>query len=82
MTVSGSRSAPSSAPPPADDRHHDDNDIWVVTDPGTEPETVVEGPAGALDAWLRRRGDASAIRVRGDLAVHDHFREAVSHPTD
>lgn len=67
---------------PRDGQHHDENDISVVADPGTEPDTVVEGPAAALDAWLWRRGDDAGITVRGDRRVHDHFREAVSHPID
>lgn len=65
---------------PDDGVHHDEDDIHVVADPGTEPDAVVEGPAGALDAWLWRRGDDSEIRVHGDKAVYDHFRLAVNHP--
>ena len=65
---------------PSDGRHYDEHFISVVASPGTEPDTVIEGPAGALDAWLWRRGDDAAIRVRGDRSVHDIFREAVSHP--
>lgn len=67
---------------PADDQHYDDNDIGVVADPGVEPDAVVEGPAGALDAWLWRRGDDSEVRVHGDRLIYDHFREAVHHPID
>ncbi len=65
---------------PDDDVHYDDDDISVVADPGTEADAVVSGPAGALDAWLWRRGDDSQIRVSGDRAVYDHFRLAVNHP--
>lgn len=59
--------------------HHAD-DIRVVADPGTEPDAVIEGPSGALDAWLWRRGDDSEIKVHGDKAIYDHFRLAVNHP--
>ncbi len=60
--------------------YHDEDDINVVADPGVEADAVVEGPAGAVDAWLWRRGDDSAIKVHGDRAVYDHFRAAVHHP--
>lgn len=65
---------------PADEEHVDDNDIRVVADPGVEADAVVEGPAGALDAWLWRRGDDEQIKVHGDRNIYDHFREAVHHP--
>lgn len=67
---------------PADGTHYDDNDIGVVTDPGVEPDAVIEGPAGHLDAWLWRRGDGSEVKVHGDRLIYDHFREAVHHPID
>jgi uncharacterized protein (TIGR03083 family) len=67
---------------PRDDQHYDDNDIHVVDDPGVEADAVVEGPAGALDAWLWRRGDDDALKLHGDRFIYDHFREAVSHPLD
>lgn len=59
---------------------HDDPGIDVVPDPGTDADAVVEGPAGALDAWLWRRGDDSEIRVHGDRRIYDRFRLAVNHP--
>ncbi len=59
--------------------HHED-DIRVVADPATEPDAVIEGPAGALDAWLWRRGDDAEIKIHGDKAIYDHFRLAVNHP--
>ncbi len=63
--------------------YYDDNDISVVGDPGTDPDTVVAGPAGPLNAWLWRRADDSAITVQGgDSPTYAHFREAVSHPID
>ena len=65
---------------PDDDVHHDEDDINVVADPGVEPDACIGGPAGAVDAWLWRRGDDSEIHVTGDKAVYDHFRLAVNHP--
>jgi uncharacterized protein (TIGR03083 family) len=58
----------------------DEGDIRVVDDPGTEADAVVAGPAGALDAWLWRRGDDRDLTVRGDRGIHDRFRLAVDHP--
>ena len=43
---------------------------------------MVAGPAGALDAWLWRRGDDRDIDVAGDRAIYDRFRLAVDHPID
>jgi uncharacterized protein (TIGR03083 family) len=68
---------------PESGTHHDGiEDICVVPDPGDEPDVVVDGPAGALDAWLWRRGDDREIRVAGDRSVYDHFRRAVDQPID
>jgi uncharacterized protein (TIGR03083 family) len=67
---------------PRDGRAYDDRDISVVADPGVEADTVVAGPAAALDAWLWRRADDAGITVHGDRATYDHFREAVNHPID
>jgi uncharacterized protein (TIGR03083 family) len=58
----------------------DTEDIAVVPDPGVEPDAVVRGTAGPLDAWLWRRGDDAGIRVTGDRAVYDRFRTCVNHP--
>jgi uncharacterized protein (TIGR03083 family) len=66
--------------PDSEVEHVGEDDIHVVDDPRTEPDAVVEGPAGALDAWLWRRGDDSEIKVHGDRAVYDHVRLAVNHP--
>jgi uncharacterized protein (TIGR03083 family) len=65
---------------PKSGTHYDDNDINVVPDPGFEPDTLIAGPAAALDAWLWRRGDDAEVAVTGDRATYDHFREAVNHP--
>lgn len=67
---------------PRSGEHYDDPDIGVVADPGTDADCVVEGPAGALDVWLWRRGDDAQLRVHGDLDVYDRFRAAVDHPID
>jgi uncharacterized protein (TIGR03083 family) len=55
-------------------------DIHVVPDPGVEADVRVEGPAGAMNAWLWRRGDDAEITVHGDRDVYDRFRESVNHP--
>lgn len=66
---------------PESGNHHESiEDIAVVPDPGEEPDVVVDGPAGAMDAWLWRRGDDAEIRVAGDREVYDHFRRAVDQP--
>jgi uncharacterized protein (TIGR03083 family) len=65
---------------PATGEAVDEADIRVVADPGTEPDAVVAGPAGALDAWLWHRGDDRDIDVHGDRAIYDRFRLAVDHP--
>jgi uncharacterized protein (TIGR03083 family) len=61
-------------------KEYDDDDLHVVDDPGTEPAAVVAGPAAALDTWLWRRGDDSAVTVTGDRAAYDGFRLAVDQP--
>ncbi|MEP9364855.1 maleylpyruvate isomerase family mycothiol-dependent enzyme [Nocardioides sp. CN2-186] len=63
-----------------DGDHHDLDDICVVPDPGIDADAVVRGPAGALDAWLWRRGDDSEISVTGDREIYDLFRTCVNHP--
>jgi uncharacterized protein (TIGR03083 family) len=65
---------------PDDGRVHDSEDIHVVPAPDADPGAVVSGPAGALDAWLWRRGDDSEVSVTGDREVYDHFRACVNHP--
>lgn len=60
--------------------HDSEDDVHVVADPLVEPDAVIEGPAGAIDAWLWRRGDDSEIKVHGDKSIYDHFRLAVNHP--
>lgn len=59
---------------------HDLDDISVVADPGREPDAVVSGPAGALDAWLWGRGDDREISVTGDRPAYDLFRSCVNQP--
>ena len=59
---------------------HAEDDISVVPDPGVEPDAVISGPAGVMNARLWRRGDGSSIKVGGDLSIVDHFRTAIHHP--
>lgn len=61
---------------------HDEDDISVVPDPGVEPDAVISGPAGVMNARLWRRGDGDSLHVSGDLGIVDHFRTAIHHPID
>lgn len=66
---------------PESGTHHEDiDDLGVVPDPGTPADVVLTGPAGALDAWLWRRGEDTEISVAGDAEVYDRFRSCVNHP--
>lgn len=65
---------------PDDGKSYDEDDIAVVDDPGDEPDVVVAGAAGILDAWLWHRGDDAEIRVAGDREVHDRFRAIIDQP--
>lgn len=62
--------------------HPGEEDIHVVPDPGIEPDVVLSGRAGDLDAWLWRRRDDHGIAVAGDHGVYDRFRRAVDHPVN
>ncbi|MDT0201531.1 maleylpyruvate isomerase family mycothiol-dependent enzyme [Nocardioides sp. AE5] len=61
-------------------RDHNEDDIAVVTDPGTEPDVVVSAAASDLDAWLWRRRDDAGITVAGDPAAYERFRRVVDQP--
>ncbi len=59
----------------------DDEDFHVVDQPeDVEPDVVVDGPAGALDAWLWNRGDDSEISVAGDRSVLERFHAVIRQP--
>ncbi len=68
--------------PDNDRSYEDEEDISVVPDDGTEPDVVVTGAAGALDAWLWRRRDDTGITVAGDERVYTRFRGIVDNPID
>lgn len=59
-----------------------EQEIYVLDDPGTDPDVVVEGTAGDLDAWLWRRRDDAGISVAGDEEVYAWFRQCVDQPID
>jgi uncharacterized protein (TIGR03083 family) len=67
---------------PDDQKSYDEEDLNVVDEPGRDPDVVVSGPAGPMDAWLWHRGDDSAISVTGDRAVYDRFAALVTAPID
>lgn len=58
----------------------DEPDVAVVDDPGVEPDCLISGPAGPLDAWLWRRGGDEQVDVTGDRAAYDAFRAIVDNP--
>jgi len=61
----------------------DEQDFHVVPAPhDVEPEFVLDGPAGALDAWLWQRGDDSELSVAGDRVAYERFLGVVRHPID
>ncbi len=62
--------------------YQDEPDLNVVPDPGSEPEAVVSGPAGPMDAWLWGRGDDSSITVTGDRDVYGRFAALVNSDID
>lgn len=61
---------------------YDEDDVLVVDDPGTEPDAVVQGTAGELDAWLWHRADDSGIQTTGDRTVLDRLLKVLSQPID
>lgn len=63
----------------------DEDDCHVIeapADPEVEPDVVMDGPAGLLDAWLWRRLGPDGIDVAGDRVVHDRFLAIVDNPID
>ncbi|MBS45782.1 MAG: hypothetical protein CMH83_21940 [Nocardioides sp.] len=61
---------------------YDGPHVLHVADPGREPDAVVSGTAGNLDAWLWKRSGADGVDVTGDPAAYDAFWAAVSPPID
>lgn len=67
--------------PDSGDEIVDEEDFHVVEPPEEiEPDVVIDGPAGALDAWLWHRGDESELSVVGDAEVRQRFLSVVEHP--
>lgn len=65
-----------------DGTSYDEDDVMVVEDPGLEPDAVVQGTAGELDAWLWHRTDDSAIHTAGDRSALDRLLKVLSQPID
>ena len=66
--------------PDSGDEIADEEDFHVVDAPeDVEPDVVIDGPAGALDAWLWHRGDDSKLSVVGDAEVRSRFLAVVEH---
>lgn len=63
---------------PESEKSYDEDDIAKVEPREGDPDAVISGSAAALDAWLWRRGDDSAISVAGDAAVLERFRGCVN----
>lgn len=61
-------------------QHSGVDDVHVVDEPGVEPDAVVTGLAGDLDAWLWRRRDGADLHVAGDRRIYDRFRRCVNEP--
>lgn len=69
---------------PNGDKLEDEPDLSVVAreeiPAGTEPDVVIQGTAGDLDAWLWRRRDDEGIQVTGDKDIYDRFRALTNQP--
>ena len=66
---------------PDDDKVYDEVDLELWNPPtDTEPGAVIDGPAGAMDAWIWSRGDDSALAQTGDPDVLATFRGIISQP--
>ena len=69
---------------PNGDRLEDEPDLNVLTHAevpaDTEPDVVIEGTAGDLDALLWRRRDDEGIHVTGDKDIYDRFRALTNQP--
>jgi len=61
-------------------KSYDEPDLNVVAEPGVEPDAIVTGPSGPMDAWLWQRGDEAEVSVSGDRAVYDRFAALVNNP--
>lgn len=67
---------------PESGKNYDGPHVVVVADPGTEPDVVIKGSAGDVDAWLWHRRDDSGISITGDKAVFERLRAAIDQPLD
>ncbi|MEI7059195.1 maleylpyruvate isomerase N-terminal domain-containing protein [Nocardioides sp. CCNWLW239] len=69
---------------PNGDHLENEPDLYVISHDevpaGTEPDVIIEGAAGDLDAWLWRRRDDEDIRITGDQDVYAEFRALTNQP--
>lgn len=67
---------------PDSGKNHDGPHLLLVDGPGTEPDAVVAGKAGDVDAWLWKRRDGTGITVSGDRDAYGELVAAISPPLD
>ena len=65
-----------------DGEHVDVEDFAVVSDPGVEPDAVINGTAADLCLRVWRRADGANTHLTGDHAIIDHFRQLIHAPLD
>ena len=59
---------------------HTEEDLRVVTDPGTQATAVVSGTAGDVDRWLWKRADDGVITVSGEPAAYERVGAILGQP--
>lgn len=68
---------------PDDGARYDEPGLRVIADPGdADPDAVVEGRAGVMDAWLWGRRDPEGIDLSGSPAALEEFRAVVGQAID
>lgn len=65
---------------PDSGKQYDEDDLAVVPDPGSEPDAVIQGTAGHLDAWLWHRIAGGVLHVAGDQDVLARLGAVLAQP--